>query len=349
MYFDSSGSKSTIVEFRDFLVMLEVPIIDKGGGATELVDDIAGGEKVLLSLKNYFPGKPLRYIMHSHWHMHSISSITPFIKNGVSIISTRLNFDVLKKFMVPSFVENNMDKFIFVDEDSLVVNDLDNEIIAYRFEQKDYPSTPTKDYLYFYLPNYEYFHAACMYTKWMGEPVDGKQLLSGREENLYTFIKSKKIKPEFLIRLTNEGNEENDMQPFSGLRDVNISGIRTADILADCLKIDSVSLKQNRDEIVKEAIRKNIPSSIFNTCVYTELRKKQLGRALSYAIIQSMLNPSDANSWDTLGEVYYFMGETEMAMLYLKQKQKLFPQNTEGGEEVWQKDLEQHRKLWEKL
>ena len=112
MYFDSSNSKSTIVEFKEYLVMLEVPIIDKGGGATQLVDDIKGGEKVMRTLKNHFPDKPLKYIMHSHWHMHSISSITPFINEGVSIISTKMNFDVLSKFMERNVVSRNMNNFI---------------------------------------------------------------------------------------------------------------------------------------------------------------------------------------------------------------------------------------------
>lgn len=349
MYFDSSNSKSTIVEFKDYLVMIEVPIIDKGGGATELIDDIAGGEKVLRTLKNHFPSKPLKYILHSHWHMHSISSITPFIKNGVSIVSTKLNFDVLSKFMDAGVIESNKNNFIFVDSDSLVITDGENEIIAYRFEQKDYPSTPTKDYLYFYIPKYNCMHAACMYTKWTGEPVDGKQVLSGREENLYNFINSKNINPEFLIRLTNEKSEPNDMQPFENLSDVNQNGIKSADIMNKYLAMDALSLKHNRDEIVKEALLKKIPASIFNSCVYTELRKKELDRALSFAIIQTMINPSDANSWDTLGEVYYFMGEADIAKSYEKQKKKMFPAFDGGGEEVWQKDLEKHKIMWEKL
>jgi hypothetical protein len=342
-------SKSTIVEFKDYLVMIEVPIIDKGGGATELIDHIEGGEKVLRTLKNHFPSKPLKYILHSHWHMHSISSITPFIKNGVSIVSTKLNFDVLSKFMDASIVESNMKNFIFIEGDSLVITDGENEIIAYRFEQKDYPSTPTKDYLYFYIPKHNCMHAACMYTKWTGEPVDGKQVLSGREENLYNFINSKNINPEFLIRLTNEKSEPNDMQAFENLSDVNQNGIRSADIMNKYLAMDALSLKQNRDEIVKEALLKKIPASIFNSCVYTELRKKELDRALSFAIIQTMINPSDANSWDTLGEVYYFIGETDIAKSYEKQKKKMFPSTDGGGEEVWQKDLEQHKIMWEKL
>jgi len=348
MYFDSSASKSTIVEFNEYLVMIEVPIFDKGGGVTTLVDDIAGGEKVLRSLKNYFPDKPLKYILHSHWHLHSISSITPFVKANAQIVSTKQNFDVMSKFMDANSVETNKASFIFVEGDSLVIGDEQNKIIAYRFEQKDYPSTPTKDYLYFYIPKHNCMHAACMYTKWMGDPVDGKPVLSGREENLYAFIRAKNINPDFLIRLPNEKFEANDMQTYEGLITANNTGIKSSEILKHYLSLDALNLKEKRDEIVKEALLKKIPASIINTCVYSELRRKELERALSFAHIQALMNPSDANAWDTLGEVYYFMGEYEVAKSYLNQKKKMFPDNHEGGEEVWKKDLENHKQIWQK-
>ncbi|MBS1514371.1 MAG: hypothetical protein JSS63_05040 [Bacteroidetes bacterium] len=348
MYFDSSNSKSTIIEFSDFLFLLEAPIIDLGGGAKELKDDIAGGEKILRTLKANFPNKPLKYFAHSHWHPHSISSVSPFLNNNVSLITTEENFKVIKTFADSNVISKNAEKIIFVPGDSLRIADSFNEVIIYRFDQKNFPSTPTKDYLYCYFPKYNCMHAACMYTKWMGEPVDGKQLLSGREENLYNFLKLRNIKPDFLIRLSHEKKEDNDMQPYEGLQNVNLNGIKSADIMDKYLSISSGVLKNTRDEIIRVAINKNIPTSIFNSCVYTELRKKEFERALDFAIIQAQVNPSDPNSWDTLGEVYYFLGEYAIAKNYLKHKKKMFPEVSTGGEEVWQKDLENFQKVWDK-
>jgi len=80
--------------------------------------------------------------------------------------------------------------------------------------------------------------------------------------------------------------------------------------------------------------------------VYSLLRKKELQKALSFARLQTLLNPADPNSWDTFGEVYYFMGETELAEYYEKQSKKIDPEYTTGGMEVWKKDLEDHQKIW---
>jgi hypothetical protein len=349
MYFDSSNSKSTIVEFKDFLVMLEAPVIDLGGGAKELKDDIAGGEKIIRTLKKNFPDKLLKFLAHSHWHPHSISSVAPFLKENVNIITTNENYKVLKTFVDSTLLQKYYANIVYVGGDSLVVQDFTNKVVIYRFEQKDFPSTPTKDYLYFYLPKYNCMHAACMYTKWMGEPVDGKPLLSGREENLYKFLQNRNLNPDYLIRLTNEKYEENDMQPIGGLQNVNANGIKSVDIMNSYLALTTDVLKNTKDEIVIYAVNKNIPSSIFNSCAYSELRKKELERALQFAIIHSQVNPSDANSWDTLAEVYYFMGEYKIAENYEKQIKKMFPAFENGGKTVWEKDYEDYQKLWEKL
>jgi len=349
MYFDSSNSKSTIVEFKDFLVLLEAPVVDLGGGAKELKDNIAGGEKIIRTLKKNFPDKPLKFLAHSHWHPHSISSVAPFLKENVNIITTNENYKVLKTFVDSTLLQKYYANIVYVGGDSLVVQDFTNKVVIYRFEQKDFPSTPTKDYLYFYLPKYNCMHAACMYTKWMGEPVDDKPLLSGREENLYKFLQNRNLNPDFLIRLSNEKFEENDMQPLSGLQNVNANGIKSVDIMNGYLSLPTDILKSTKDEIVKEAVNKNIPANIFNSCVYSELRKKELERALQFAVIQSQINPSDSNSWDTLAEVYYFMGEYKIAENYEKQIKKMFPSFENGGKTVWEKDYEDYQKLWEKL
>ena len=57
MYYDSSNSKSTIVEFEDFLALIEAPVKDQGGNARELKDHEHGGDK-----------------FYDHWRVISITS-----------------------------------------------------------------------------------------------------------------------------------------------------------------------------------------------------------------------------------------------------------------------------------
>lgn len=345
MYYDSSNSKSTIAEFEDFIVLIEAPVKDEGGNATELKDHSAGGEKIIKTLESYFPSKPLRYFLHSHWHPHSISTINPFLKSGVKVISTESNFNVIRKFIDTLSIAGYKDNFIFVN-DSLIISDTKNKIIAYRFTKKEYPNVPTDDYLFFYLPQQNMMHCACMYNKWEGKPVDGKEILTGREEDLYRFLSAKNIKPEYLIRLSVEKNESNDMQPVTGLESVITNGIKSSDIMNELIKTEQRTLDEKTDEFLQNLIEKNIPPSIINSIVYSLFRTRELNKALSFARIQTLLNPSDPNAWDTYGEAYYISGNINMAEYYQKQTKKISPAFTAGGAEVWQKDLENFQKIW---
>lgn len=346
MYYDSSAAKSTIVEFIDFIVLIEAPIKNEAGSARNLTDHEFGGEKILRSLKNYFPLKPLRYFMHSHWHAHSISSINPFLRSGVTVVTTGENYNVIKQFTDTLNIEGLESKIVFV-EDSLVINDDKTTIVAYRLLQGEYSNIPTKDYLYFYLPRHNIMHCGCMYNKWEGEPVQGKEMLTGREENLHRFLKSKNLNPDYLIRYSKEKTEANDMQPMSGLEQVINNGIRSADISKQLMEISTSRLQDSMDIVIKEILDNKIPPSIINTTVYTLLRAKVLEKANLFAKLQAMVNPSDPNSWDTFGETYFFLGNIELAQYYEKQSKKISPDFTGGGMETWQEDLISYKKIWE--
>lgn len=348
MYYDSSAAKSTIVEFSDFIVLIEAPIKNEGGAARNLKDHTEGGEKILRTLSHYFPAKPLKYLMHSHWHPHSISSINPFLKSNVKIVTTDSNFSIIKAFVDTEGIPNYKENILFVS-DSLEINDGSTKLTAYHLKQSDYPNIPTKDYLYFYLHTQNIIHCACMYNKWEGEPVEGKEILTGRQEDLNKFLQSKNLKPDYLIRYNRETKQENDMQPHSGLEHVINNGIRSADITKRLLEIPQSTLADSLDAVTSDIIERKIPASIINTTVYTLLRRKELGRANSFAKIQAMMNPSDPNAWDTLGETYFFLGNLEMAEHYEKQSKKVSSTFSTGGMEVWKEDLDAYQKIWENI
>lgn len=348
MRYDSSNTKSTIVEFADFIVLLELPIKDEGGGARNLKDHSKGAEKAMLSLQNYFPNKPLKYLIHSHWHPHSISSVKPFISKGIKLISTQTNFEKLKEFVDSTTIAQYGTHIQFVSGDSLIIEDKSNKIIAYRFKQVDFPNTPTSDYLYFYLPKYNFLHCGCMYNKWDGDKVEGRELLTGREEDLNKFLVMRNLKPSFLIRLNNEKIEKSGMQPYFNLENVIKNGVRMSEITQKYLSLEEKILREKRDSLLKEVIANNIPASIFNSGVYSALRTKKFEKALLFAQFQVMIKPSDPNVWDSLGEVYFFLGEKTLAKQYENQSKLISPAFSGGGVTVWEKNLEEYKKLWDK-
>jgi hypothetical protein len=346
LFYDSSTAKSTIIEFDKFVALLEVPIKNEGGGATNLKDHTFGGQKVIATIEKYFPGKPLKYVLHSHWHPHSISSVKPFLAKGATLISTRTNFQRMKEFIDSSTIVKYKKQIQFVDSDSLVISDKSNRIIAYRFLQEEYKSTPAKEYLYFYFPKYFALHSGCMYAKSAGDPVDGKSIITDRQTDLNKFVRNRKLRVDNFVRISGDKNIPACLMKGDDFKLQMVTGITTAEINEIYFSLSTHLLNQKQDSIANLIITKNIPSSIINGNVYASLRKKDFDRALAFAKLQVLINPSDASAWDTLGDVNFFVGCKELATKYYNQSIKMDSAFTAGGATAWEKSLTEFQAIW---
>ena len=204
MYYDTSTikheiTKSTIIEFKDFIALIDMPIVQEGGGAKNLKDHYVEGNQIIETLKNYFPKKPLKYILSSHWHPHSISSVLPFVTNKTTIVTTKSNFKKIQEFVDSTTYNNYKNYFLFVENDSFNIEDKTNKIVIYRITQEDYPSVPTKDFLYFYFPKYNIFNSACMYFR-LDTKIKNQELIYDRLFDLNKFLSMKNIQPNYFTR-----------------------------------------------------------------------------------------------------------------------------------------------------
>lgn len=346
LYYDSSTAKSSIIEFDKYLAVLEVPIKNEGGGAQNLKDHQHGGERLLATLKHHFPKKPLKYLLHTHWHPHSISSLQPFLANGTTVVTTQSSVDKLKTFIPNEAFSKYGSQIQMVTSDSLVIKDKVNKIVVHRFMQKEFPNTPTSEYLYFFLPRYRALHTGCMFTRWRGEPIEGKELITGRMEDIERFLERTNLKPECFLRGSGDQEEAKGMIPYAVFANLVDHGIRATEITRKYLAFTPQQLRLKKDSIVHVLRDHKVPTSFINSAVYASLRKQQLIDALNLAQIQIALAPDDPNSWDTLGEVYYFMNDREVAKIHEKQSRRISPTYTQGGEKVWHADLEEYRKQW---
>ena len=349
MYYDSSSikhqiTKSTIIEFKDFIAMIDMPIVQQGGGAKQLTDHTAEGEQVIAALKNYFPAKPLKYIFSSHWHPHSISSILPFISNKITLVTTSANFEKIKE-MVDSSTYTKYKKYIyFVENDSFVIQDKMNKIVAYKITKEDYPSVPTNDYLYFYFPKYNYFNSACMF--WQTNTfVADRELIHSRLFDLNKFLNQKNMQPSYFTRYI-EDAKTNGVIPYKTLNDILKNGLSNDELQRNYFPIKPNMTDAEINLIVENLLTNKIQNTFVNEKVYDYLYTKELEKAVSLAKIQTLINPSDANVWDTYGETLYFLGKTELAKHYEKQSQLINPEFKDGGEKVWKKDLASYQKTW---
>jgi hypothetical protein len=183
-----------------------------------------------------------------------------------------------------------------------------------------------------------------MYNKWTGENVEGRELLTGREEDLHRFITSRKLNPGSLIRLSREKKDQNDMQPYAGLKQVVEHGTSAAKLSERFLALDARTIRASRDSILRSVARGNIPASVINRAAYSAATANNLAKAVELAHLQALVAPSDPNTWDTLGELYYAAGDTLMARSFGKLARLVSPAFDGGGEEAWRKSIAERRR-----
>lgn len=351
MYYDTTSqkkviTKSTIVEFKNYIVLIEIPISNDGAGTKHLKDYSQEGEEVLKVLNLNFPNKPLKYVLSTHWHPHSISSILPFVSKGITVFTTQKNFERLSEFVDSANYAKYKQYVRFIDADGEILKDKTNQIFAYRLDIKDYPHIPTNDFVFYYLPKYNVLHNSCMFQRFAGYKVMDKEFVSSRVDDLFQLIEEKQIDPDYLITTDTYWDGGNGVVSGDTLRKMRKEGLTMGTLEKQIMAIDEQKMLLNSDSMLNFMLENKIPYSILNGAVYTLLRKHDLSKALAVARLQVLLNPSNPNVWDTYGEVYYFLNNKKMAQRYHDQCLKIDKNFTIGGEDVWQKDLESYQELW---
>jgi hypothetical protein len=340
-----TSGKGIVVEMERSLCLIDPPLSDVGGSATQLHDDVEGGRRVLAALAARFPKKPLAYVLSSHWHPHSLASMRPFLEGGVRIVTTRTNFERLREMLGPTPPPSLASLIVFVDGETLTIGDAPNRIIAHRILKKDYPSTPTEDYLYFELPRHDALYAACMFFIWPGPPVAGRPLVTNREEDLFRFVGARGLHPRWLMRLEREPSGR-ELVPFTELATRVGTGVHQGELSRHYRALATEELRRDRGKLVAEAIRDHVPAFLINDIVYEGVARRELDRALELATLQVLIAPSSSNAWDTLGEVAYVMGDSDAARAYEAEARQHAKGTYSGGESLWRSDLEQYRRQW---
>ncbi|MBL7976686.1 MAG: hypothetical protein JNJ85_17355, partial [Candidatus Kapabacteria bacterium] len=244
-------TKSTIIEFDSSIGIIELPIVYTGGGATVLKDYTSEGKVIRNALQTYFPTKPVKYIFSSHWHPHSVASLQPFISTGTTLITTRSNFKRIREMLDSTTYALYQNNICFV-EDSLSIHDNSNSIVCYRFTKKDYPNVPTEDYLFFNLPRYNSFYSSCMYQRLSGIDVCGKELVSGRVEDVSSFLHKRNITPKYLLGFTSFPYEVDATGriPADTLTSILNNGTLTSSIISTITNWSEPFLETNIDSAV---------------------------------------------------------------------------------------------------
>ena len=70
-------SEGAVIEFHDFVVVFEAY-----GSSRASIGKLA-------SIRQTFPGKPIRYVVSSHFHDDHLGGVRPYVAEGVTLLTTR--------------------------------------------------------------------------------------------------------------------------------------------------------------------------------------------------------------------------------------------------------------------
>jgi glyoxylase-like metal-dependent hydrolase (beta-lactamase superfamily II) len=181
VWYTAGPYHSTIVEFRDHLLVFDAPQGDERSAA------------VIAEAKRVAPGKPIRYLLASHHHFDHSGGARAYVAEGATVITQKINRDFFNEVwkaprtLSPDRLSANPRKpsFISVD-DRYTLNDGSRTMEIYRVPD----STHHLGMLIAYLPKEKILIEADLFDPPGGIRMGNAQV---ETENLYRFVQSLKL------------------------------------------------------------------------------------------------------------------------------------------------------------
>lgn len=136
---------STVVEFKDFLVVADAPLTSNSG------------ELIINEAKKIAPGKPIKYFAFTHFHNWYLGGFRPFVHKGATILTRPEDRAYLEELAVaPRTITPDSLHFqpkqlkTEIINDSMTISDGDFTMKIYHIGKK---SEHTADYLTYYFPS----------------------------------------------------------------------------------------------------------------------------------------------------------------------------------------------------
>jgi hypothetical protein len=337
------GSQTTVIEYPKYLVVIELPMINMGGGKkTDLSENIPKAERFLSFLKNEYKNKPVKYVLSSHWHLHSLSGITPFFKDGATLVVAKSNWEYSVKNGLFGTVDASIygKQILQISEDTTILNDTKFPI-SVLFLDETYANKPTKDYLFFYMPKNKCIHASCMC---LINEVDLSQnseiVYSDRTIDLEKAIKNRNLKVEHLFKLYGEFDKDNKSYKTPVLtepyyKEFRKRGKPTSEVLNDFANYELSNLQTNKNKVLNDLFLRKFSAENINSIVYICIEKKEYSKAVEWSHILNVYKIGKPDYINSMGEAYYNAGFFEIAQQISNQLVKLNPEFTNQFK-VWE-------------
>jgi hypothetical protein len=335
------SSQTTIIEYPDFLVAIELPFEDEGGGKTnDLKQDSSSAQQFLVFLQQTYKSKPLKYIFSSHWHLHSLSAFDIFQQQGTRLITTSKNWQYASTHGFTKNSNVSYQKAIIPIKKDTTFFAKSKFPIQVLYIDSTYTNKPTQDYLFFHFPKITTLHASCMCA--LSETDLSKQTHLIYSDRLIDLQRAIDIRHLVLTELIKLGRSEKINSHFvlpvfkyAYLQAYLKSGKPMKEVADAYAKLPEVILLSKQDSLINDWMKQKASSSIINQAVYNCIKEKHFEKAVLLARLLNLYIPGISNYIDTLGEACFMAGKMEQAKFYheaLLQMNPLF----KGGIKSWE-------------
>ncbi|WP_323786833.1 hypothetical protein [Psychroserpens sp.] len=322
---DISAPHCSIIEYPEFLVIHEIPKIPIDRNKQDSIKTEDDKAKLLITfIDSIYLNKPIKYILNSHHHTHSLSTITSFLEQGAKLVTTK---DNLKTHNKKGVFGNKTSAYysesiIEISSDTTLLAETKNPIEVLFLEKSDYNSIPTTSYLFFNFPKQKLLATSCMtYLKDTNEKYGYKGIVfNDRLIDVKKIITDKNLKVKNTLQLYKFTYENGQQKPpifsISHLENVLEHGWHRRKLSEHFQKMSYEELTTNKDNLLLYHIENDIYHIILNHAVYELIEKKDYPKAVLLAQILLLYEPNRIDYIDTLGEAHFNNGQINMATYY---------------------------------
>jgi len=341
----TSSSKCSVVEYSEFLVLVDVPYIPVGVQDTSRVSSDPKFNPLITFLDSIYSNKPIKYILNTHHHGHSLSTVSSFLENGATLVTAAENieyYDKKRRFGKTKSSKDYTESIIQVTADTTLLADTSNPIEVLHLKKSDYSNIPTKVFLFFNFPAQKLLAASCMVKLYdVGEKYGYKGILyTDRLPCVEKIIADKNLRVENTLQLSGlkveNGIEKPAIYSMSHFQKTLTEAWSEASLSEHFQNMSYTELHSKKDSIFDFFIENDIPVGPLNHAVYALIDKKEYQKSVILAQIAFISAPCWSDLLDSLGEAYFNNGEMDKAKHYDKMIDIMYPTDDRLGLTIWE-------------
>lgn len=294
MIHEEPASKSIVAEFDRFVVVIESP------------GDEENARQLLTTLDAAYPDKPVRFVLHTHHHGHSLGALDPWLVRGATIVTTDQNLELVRG--------RSADADGFADEalvvgDGFSIADASNRLVVHVLDRADY-TIPTEQYVVVEFPTQELLVSGCLYNK----PLDYHEVVNARKPALRHFLERNTPDVHWLIPTnTSEAKGFENVCTVDMLDATLEEGIKPHEVFERLAALELDAIEAQLDDLAVEFAARTPRAYDLLVTGNTIRAEEDFARAALWFEMTARVFPDDARARYYLGVARWENGEAEAA------------------------------------